>query len=161
MAQLDDEDVSLERQVYKGCEYRIYSALNKQSGKIVSMKVYEGSRAKERCLESAKFMIERRVMHPNIPYMIAVSALKSEMSFLIFDGEYGGTVDRMLSQALKKNLKQSLIMGLQTVAGLSSGLEYLQDLKYPFASVGLNHFVVLSCKGKGPGIFPPTLPTDF
>ncbi|EDQ99816.1 uncharacterized protein LACBIDRAFT_334709 [Laccaria bicolor S238N-H82] len=81
--------------------------------------------------------------HPNIPHMIAVSAFESEMSFLVFDDEYEGTVDRMLSQALKKDLKQSLILGLRT-----SGLDYLQGLKYPFVPVGSDHFVVMSCKGK-------------
>ena len=47
MVQLEDEDVSLERPIYKGHGYRIYSALNHQSGKVVSIKVYEGSRARE------------------------------------------------------------------------------------------------------------------
>lgn len=145
---LENEDLSLDRPIYKGHGYRMYSALNHQSGRVVSIKVYEGSRARERCLEAAKFMVEQRVMHPNIPHMIAVSAFESEMSFLVFDDEYEGTVDRMLSQALKKDLKQSLILGLRTVAGLSSGLDYLQGLKYPFVPVGSDHFVVMSCKGK-------------
>ena len=47
MVQLEDEDVSLERPIYKGRGYRMYSALNHQSGKVVSIKVYEGSRARE------------------------------------------------------------------------------------------------------------------
>ena len=47
MVQLEDEDVSLERLIYKGRGYRMYSALNHQSGKVVSIKVYEGSRARE------------------------------------------------------------------------------------------------------------------
>ena len=47
MVQLEDEDVSLERPIYKGHEYQMYSALNHQSGKVVSIKVYEGSRARE------------------------------------------------------------------------------------------------------------------
>ena len=47
MVQLEDEDVSLERLIYKGHGYRMHSALNHQSGKVVSIKVYEGSRARE------------------------------------------------------------------------------------------------------------------
>ncbi|KDR74254.1 hypothetical protein GALMADRAFT_157514 [Galerina marginata CBS 339.88] len=145
---LNIEDVSLERQICKGRGYRLYSAQNKKSGEVVAVKVYEGSHAKERCLKAAKFMIDHKVIHSNIPHMIAVSLFKSETPFLVFDGEYEDSVDHMLGQVLKKDLKQSLVLGLQTVIGLSSGLDYLQDLKYPFASVGLDHFSLFSCKGK-------------
>ncbi|KAF8954179.1 hypothetical protein BDZ97DRAFT_514398 [Flammula alnicola] len=141
---LSVEDVSLEREIYKGRGYRLHTA--KMSGKIVTMKVYEGSRARERCSEAARF--NQKVIHPNIPQMIAVSPLKSDLSFLIFDGEYEGAFHDMLGQALKKDLKQILPLGLETVIGHSSGLDYLQDLGYPFASVGSDHFVVLSRKEK-------------
>jgi hypothetical protein len=45
MAQLSVEDVSMEREIYKGRGYRLHAA--KISGKIVAMKVYEGNRARE------------------------------------------------------------------------------------------------------------------
>ncbi|KDR68327.1 hypothetical protein GALMADRAFT_1039250 [Galerina marginata CBS 339.88] len=112
------------------------------------MKVYEGSHAEERCLEAAKFIVDRKVMHSNIPHLIAVSSLKSKIPFLIFDGEYEGTVDHILGQVLKQDLKQSLVLGIQTVIGLSSGLDYLQDLNYPFALAELDDFSLFSCKGK-------------
>ena len=44
-AQLSIEDISIEREIYKGRGYRLHTA--KMSGKIVVMKVYEGSRARE------------------------------------------------------------------------------------------------------------------
>ena len=45
MVQISVEDVSIEREIYKGREYRLHAA--KMSGKIVAMKVYEGNRARE------------------------------------------------------------------------------------------------------------------
>jgi len=45
MAQISVTDVSIEREIHKGHEYRLHSA--KMSGKIVAMKVYEGNRARE------------------------------------------------------------------------------------------------------------------
>ena len=47
-AQLSVEDVSIEREIYKGRGYRVHAA--KMSGKIVAMKVYEGNRAREVCI---------------------------------------------------------------------------------------------------------------
>jgi len=45
MVQLSVEDVSIEREIFKGRGYRLHAA--KMSGKIVAMKVYQGSRARE------------------------------------------------------------------------------------------------------------------
>jgi len=45
MAWLSVQDVSVEREIYKGRGYRLHAA--KTSGKIVAMKVYQGSRARE------------------------------------------------------------------------------------------------------------------
>jgi hypothetical protein len=45
MAQISVEDVSIEREVFKGRRYRLHAA--KMSGKIIAMKVYEGNRAYE------------------------------------------------------------------------------------------------------------------
>ena len=45
MAQLSVEDISIKREIYKGRGYRLHAA--KTSGKIVAMKVYQGSRARE------------------------------------------------------------------------------------------------------------------
>ena len=68
--------------------------------------------------------------------MIGVSPLKSGLSYLIFDGgpwkyvrsfqsyqawggtEYEGAVHDILGQALKKDLKQVVTLGLQTVCKL-------------------------------------------
>ncbi|KDR80452.1 hypothetical protein GALMADRAFT_154066 [Galerina marginata CBS 339.88] len=130
---LDPEDLSIEQETYNGLGYRMHLGQIRQSGRVVSVKVYSGSHAKR---------------HPNIPHLIAVSGLKSKAPFLVFDGEYEDTTDRLLSWVLKKETKEILTFGLQTVIGLSSGLDYLQELNYPFASVGLDHFVVLSSKGK-------------
>ncbi|KDR80455.1 hypothetical protein GALMADRAFT_242907 [Galerina marginata CBS 339.88] len=59
-------------------------------------RIGEGLQRQSRQKDSAKFLIERGVMHPNISRLIAVSGLKSEAPFLVFDGEYEDTVDRML-----------------------------------------------------------------
>jgi hypothetical protein len=45
MLQVSVEDVSMEREIYKGRGYRLHAA--KRLGKIVAMKVYEGNRARE------------------------------------------------------------------------------------------------------------------
>ena len=44
-AQVSVEEVSIEREIYKGRGYRVHAA--KMSGKVVAMKVYEGKRARE------------------------------------------------------------------------------------------------------------------
>ncbi|KAF8804626.1 hypothetical protein BYT27DRAFT_7106477, partial [Phlegmacium glaucopus] len=173
---LDDKDLSLERIIYKAPGYQLHSARIKSSGETVVMKVYQGSHAKKvdttkccltfswnRCLAAAIFMIKQRVMHSNVLHLIAVPPRKSESSFLIFDGEYEGTVDLMLGHALnKKNLEQSLILGMRTVrTRIACSLDYLHDLNYPFASVGLDHFVLLNCRGKIIISFDPDeLPVD-
>ena len=43
MGQVSVEDISIEREIYKGHGYRLHAA--KTLGKIVVMKVYQGSRA--------------------------------------------------------------------------------------------------------------------
>ena len=75
-AQLCVEDVSFEREIYKGRGYRLHAA--KLSGKIIAIKVYEGNRAREvgftmtnhifiltvplkRCSEAARF--NQKVMY--------------------------------------------------------------------------------------------------
>ena len=45
MAQLSVQDISIEREIYKGCGYQLHTA--NMSGKIIAMKVYEGNRARE------------------------------------------------------------------------------------------------------------------
>ncbi|KAF8970564.1 CHAT domain-containing protein [Flammula alnicola] len=138
------ENISLEDEIDKGYGYRFYSA--RISGKVVAMKVYEGSHAKERCLEAAKLL--KKVFHPNIARLIGVSPLGSDNPFLVFDGDYEGRLDYILRQVLKKDLKQSLILGIQTVIGLSSSLDYLHDQDYPIASMGIGHFVPLIRHGR-------------
>ena len=44
-AQVSVEEVSIEREIYKGRGYRVHAA--KISGKVVAMKVYEGKWARE------------------------------------------------------------------------------------------------------------------
>jgi len=45
IVQLSVEDVSMEREIYKGRGYRLHAA--KTSGKMVAVKVYQGNRARE------------------------------------------------------------------------------------------------------------------
>jgi len=45
MAQVSAEDLSVEREIYKGRGYRLHAA--RMSGKVVAMKAYEGSHARE------------------------------------------------------------------------------------------------------------------
>ncbi|KAF8161532.1 hypothetical protein B0H34DRAFT_796306 [Crassisporium funariophilum] len=143
--QLSAEDLSPEHEIYKGRGYRLYSA--ETSGKLVAVKLYEGRHAKQRCIYAANF--NQKVMHPNIPHMFGVSAFHSELPFLVLHGDYEGAVESRIALALSKDLKQSLLLGLQTIVGLSSGLDYLRSIRYSFASVRLNQFVILlSRKGK-------------
>ncbi|PPR01453.1 hypothetical protein CVT26_015086 [Gymnopilus dilepis] len=137
------EDVSLDHEVFKGQGYRFYSGFS--NGKVVAMKVYQGRRARERAMIAAEF--SQKIMHPNIPQMIGVSPRNSGLSFLVFDGDYECVADHILEHALRSGLDQSLTFGLRTVVGLSSALDYLNDMDYPLGSVGLDHFVVLSCRG--------------
>ncbi|GLB39618.1 hypothetical protein LshimejAT787_0701280 [Lyophyllum shimeji] len=136
------------------------------SGRAVAVKVYDRQQTKEvkpgltevrsqtladnplkLYLEAVKY--SQNKWHPNIPRIMGVSPLDFEPAFLVFNDDYQGTAESMIAVALKSNLRQSLILGLQTVIGLSSGLDYLQDLNFPFASVGFHRFVILvSREGK-------------
>ena len=87
--------------------------------------------------------------------MIGVSPLNSDLSYLIFDGgvskngsisqlcsvcsgtEYEGAVHDILCQALKKDLKQILTLGLQTVCSLHPAMLQLfsnisRSLGFPY-----------------------------
>ncbi|PPQ99241.1 hypothetical protein CVT26_014097 [Gymnopilus dilepis] len=138
------DDISLEREVLKGCDFRLYAGHN--AGRVVAIKIYEGSRAKERCSRAAKFYAGK--FHPNIPYMVGISSAMSPSPFLLFKGGYDGPAEYMLRESLKKGLRQTLIAGLQTIAGLSAGLDYLNDHGFPFGSVNLDDFVLLSNRDK-------------
>ncbi|KIM40938.1 hypothetical protein M413DRAFT_156388 [Hebeloma cylindrosporum] len=48
-------DVPPSEEIYKGRGYRIYSAHSTTKARAVKIKLYEGSRAKERCLAAADF----------------------------------------------------------------------------------------------------------
>ncbi|KIM37317.1 hypothetical protein M413DRAFT_277353 [Hebeloma cylindrosporum] len=137
-------DISMGQETYIGQGYRLHAA--QLSGKVVVMKVYEGGRARERCSEAARF--NKKLLHPNVPHLIGVSPFRSEHYFLLFDGEYEGPLNEVLRQALKQDLRSALTLGLQTVIGLSSGLDFLESANYSVASIALDHFLVLSRKGQ-------------
>ncbi|KIM37325.1 hypothetical protein M413DRAFT_31032 [Hebeloma cylindrosporum] len=134
-------DISMGQEIYKGGGYRLHAA--QLSGKVVVMKVYEGGRARERCSDAARF--NQKLLHPNVPHLIGVSPFRSEHYFLLFDG---GPLNEVLRQALKQDLTCALTLGLQTVIGLSSGLDFLESANYSVASIALDHFLVLSRKGQ-------------
>ncbi|KAF8903873.1 hypothetical protein CPB84DRAFT_708990 [Gymnopilus junonius] len=109
---LGNEDVGLEQEIYKGHGYPFF--LGRSHGKVVAVKLHEGEFGKERCSRAAGYYQE--VLHPNLPHLSGVSSLDSWNSFLVFDGEYEGTLDHVLRQALKTNLNQAVTQGLQTIS---------------------------------------------
>lgn len=47
--------------------------------------------------------------------MIGSSSTDSDLSFLVFDGDYEGVAESIIATALGKDLRQSLILGIETV----------------------------------------------
>lgn len=116
------EDISISQEIYKHHRYRLHS--DNSTGKVRMVKVYQGPRAKERAQEAAIF--HKKVLHPTFPHIVGVSPLNCEISFLVFDGGFEGSLDVSIAKALEKDLKKSLILGLQTVIGLS--VRFLREL---------------------------------
>ena len=50
--------------------------------------------------------------------MIGSSSVDSDLSFLVFDGDYEGVAESCITTALEGGLKQSLILGIETVRNL-------------------------------------------
>ena len=170
MVQLPVEDVSMEREIYKGRGNWLHAA--KTSGKIVAMKVYQGNRAREVSFTKInstyqhihsdyfRWSAARRTpdsfrrlcmlatfilmiwnwrfgyqsskslsndwsfpsqIRPFLPYFWWRSVekrLELSVYWVWFGTEYEGAVHDILGQALEKDLKKVLILGLQTVCNL-------------------------------------------
>ncbi|PPQ68451.1 hypothetical protein CVT26_006038 [Gymnopilus dilepis] len=140
----DREDVVLDRQIYRGLNYRLHGGRNRSKGVVV--KIYDKGKAKERYRAEAE--LYSKLYHPNIPNLIAISSLESPRPFLVFQGSYDGPLEHVLKKALKKGLKESWVMGVNTIAGLSSALSYLEDEGFKFASCSPDDIVLLSSGGK-------------
>ncbi|PPQ67226.1 hypothetical protein CVT26_007299 [Gymnopilus dilepis] len=94
---------------------------------------------------------------PDVLHLVAVSSSSSWLPFLVFDGVYEGTAVAAIGLALEKSLKESLMMGMETVSSTvlfkshllmdswstKSGLEHLQIIGYPFEYAGEEHFSLL------------------
>ena len=50
--------------------------------------------------------------------MIGSSSADSDLSFLIFDGDYEGVAESRITTALEGGLQQSLTLGIETVRNL-------------------------------------------
>ncbi|KAF8802228.1 hypothetical protein BYT27DRAFT_7112916, partial [Phlegmacium glaucopus] len=79
--------------------------------------------------------------HPTFLHIVGVSPLNCEVPFLVFNGGFEGGLEVSITQALEKDLRKSIILGLRTVSCISRTIDYyLRDIDYPFETAGLEDF---------------------
>uniref|UniRef100_A0A8H7XWN5 Uncharacterized protein n=1 Tax=Psilocybe cubensis TaxID=181762 RepID=A0A8H7XWN5_PSICU len=150
---ISPRDVELHKEIYKGHDYRIHSA--QLSGRAIIVKIYEGEHATELSTQTCKFSMN--IMHPAFPQIFGATSGSMSPAFIAFCGEYQGTVESIAFRLLSSSLEQSLVLGLQSVVSLASGLDYLCNLDYPLQDTD-SFILLLDTQGTAKIWFDPSVP---
>ncbi|KAJ7269589.1 hypothetical protein C8J57DRAFT_316465, partial [Mycena rebaudengoi] len=134
-----DESIEFVRQLICGMNYRIHAA--KLEGRAVAVKVFSGTRAQEDHDEAVA--TGRNWMHPNFLQIMGCSSKYSPDPFIIYHGVFEGSAKCMIASVLREELSKCLLLGVQLVHGISSGLSYLEDKRYPLEYVEPTDFDLL------------------
>ncbi|KAJ7277846.1 hypothetical protein C8J57DRAFT_1465713 [Mycena rebaudengoi] len=155
---VSDESLELLKQLICGSNYCIHAG--KVDGRAVAVKVFSGARAKEE--RDNAVTTSRYLMHPNFLRMMGCSSEFSPNSFIVYHGAFEGSAKRMLASVLREELLKCLLLGVQLVYGISSGLSYLEGKRFPVESAEPTDFDLLIGEdgnlklGFIPKSFPPS-----
>ncbi|KAJ7649819.1 hypothetical protein FB45DRAFT_1017258 [Roridomyces roridus] len=98
-------------------------------GRAVIVKVFNAGPSAREHLE-ATVSHSRGLLHPNVLRIRGRSSPTSSYNFIAYEHAFWQAAEGPLAAALKDDLERSIVLGFKLVAGLSSGINYLdaQDL---------------------------------
>ncbi|KAJ7613911.1 hypothetical protein FB45DRAFT_258463 [Roridomyces roridus] len=101
-------------------------------GRAVIVKVFNAGPSAREHLE-ATVSHSRGLLHPNVLRIRDRSSPTSSYNFIAYENAFWKAAEGPMAAALKDDLERSIVLGFKLVAGLSSGINYLdaQDLTVP------------------------------
>ncbi|KAJ7613948.1 hypothetical protein FB45DRAFT_1110888 [Roridomyces roridus] len=115
-------DLNLIHEMCSGPGYLFHAGQYKDRAVIV--KVFNaGARAREHL--EATVALSKGLLHPNVLRIRGSSSPTSSSQFITYEDAYWKTAEGPLAGALRDGLDRSVVLGFKLVAGLSSGINYL------------------------------------
>ncbi|KAJ7613984.1 hypothetical protein FB45DRAFT_260281 [Roridomyces roridus] len=93
-------------------------------GRAVIVKVFNAGPTVREHVE-ATVLNTKGLLHPNVLRMRGRSSPLSSHHFIVYESAYWKAAEAPMAVALKDDLEQSIVLGFKLVAGLSSGMNYL------------------------------------
>ncbi|KAJ7649765.1 hypothetical protein FB45DRAFT_2401 [Roridomyces roridus] len=122
-----DKHLNLAVEIGGGPGYLLHAGEIK--GRAVIVKVFNAGPTARDHLE-ATVLRSRGFLHPNVLRIRGRSSPTSSYHFIAYENAFWKAAEGPLAAALKDDLERSIVLGFKLVAGLSSGINYLdaQDL---------------------------------
>ncbi|KAF8829363.1 hypothetical protein HHX47_DHR3000712 [Lentinula edodes] len=119
----------------------------KSSRTDILIQTFEGPKAKqrwERTLRFARHLVNAHFL--DIVGTSPTSASQAEPHYIVFDGVAKRDTRRLIASMLRKGERETTALGLRTIQGIASGLDYLTNVRPSFSidNVGFEHFDVFS-----------------
>ncbi|KAJ7613985.1 hypothetical protein FB45DRAFT_1064847 [Roridomyces roridus] len=149
--------LNLTLQIGSGPGYFLHAGEIK--GRVVIVKVFNvGPRAREHL--EATVLHSKGLMHPNVVRIQGRSLPTSSYQFIVYENgnfPYWKAAEDPLAVALRDDLERSIVLGFKLVAGLSSGINYLnvQGLTVPLRVENFNVFLDVNDRFLFSIDFPP------
>ncbi|PBK64525.1 hypothetical protein ARMSODRAFT_465939 [Armillaria solidipes] len=96
-----------------------------RSGKIATIKVFTGCKAKLIWEEAVKF--DLKVMHPNLPHLIGTSSSDSERPFSVYDLDIKDRVEGVVQSWMRQDVDEIMYMCAIMIRDISSALNNLSE----------------------------------
>ncbi|KAJ6560036.1 hypothetical protein B0H19DRAFT_1260694 [Mycena capillaripes] len=150
------EDIKLIGEIGSGPGYFLHVGRNE--GHAIIVRVFNKSPIVRQQLEST-VALSKGLMHPNVLHIKGISARKSKIHFIAYEGVHCNNAEGLLAAALKHDLEQSIALGFKMIAGLAAGMNHLCVQGVSLKSMGVENFdVFLDVDGRFLMSISPRLP---
>ncbi|KAJ7143879.1 hypothetical protein C8R44DRAFT_141205 [Mycena epipterygia] len=116
--------LKLNLQIGRGPGYSLHAGETK--GRAVIVKVFNAGPTVREQLEST-VALSKGLLHPNVLRVEGVSLEASLTHFIAYENAYWKTAEGPLAAALKDDLAKSITLGFKMIAGLSAGMNHIND----------------------------------
>ncbi|KAJ7143893.1 hypothetical protein C8R44DRAFT_724901 [Mycena epipterygia] len=125
--------LKLNLQIGRGPGYSLHAG--ETEGGAVIVKVFNAGPTVREQLEST-VALSTGLLHPNVLRVEGVSSEASLTHFITYENAYWKTAEGPLAAALKDDLAKSITLGFKMIAGLSAGLNHINDQDISMTSLG-------------------------
>ncbi|KAK0458504.1 uncharacterized protein EV420DRAFT_1542649, partial [Desarmillaria tabescens] len=127
-------------EIINGPDYSLQTA-EMRSGKIVTIRVFTGCKAKSTWEASKK--VDLNIMHPNLPHLIGTSSPDQQGAlFSVYDLDIKDSVEGVIMSWMHQDIDEIMYMCARMVHGISSALNNLSEQARLF-DLGAESFDIL------------------